>query len=158
MRMNAVVVALLVAGALLSGYVATVALPHADTALRKGTERFVALTADEVRGREIYVAENCVACHTQQVRLPESRFGVVRAGGDIGDESKAGDYIGQNPALLGSIRSGPDLARVGARVTRAADVIAALRDPGTPGGRVHGYGYLRDDELRKLAAYLLSLR
>lgn len=158
MRMNAMAVAWLVAGALLTGYVATVALPNADPALRKGTERFVALSAEEAHGREIYVRENCVACHTQQVRLPEKRFGVVRAAGDIGDESQSGDYIGQNPVLLGSLRIGPDLARVGARLTRAPQIIAKLRDPATAGGRVHGYGFFRDDELRDLAAYLLSLR
>jgi cbb3-type cytochrome oxidase cytochrome c subunit len=156
--MNVTMIAWLVGGALLCGFAATVALPNADPAMRAPTERFVALNAQERHGRDIYVRENCVACHTQQVRQTESRFGVVRAAGDIGEESHAGDYLGQNPATLGTARIGPDLARVGARVTRAGDLVAQLRDPATSGGRVHGYTFLRDEELRDLAAYLLSLR
>jgi cytochrome c oxidase cbb3-type subunit 2 len=62
----------------------------------------------EARGRDIYVAEGCFYCHTQQVR--------PLAGDEIfGRPSVPGDYAYQTPELLGSERNGPDLSNVGAR-------------------------------------------
>jgi len=66
------------------------------------------LTALEAAGRDVYVANGCGYCHTQQVRpLPEDRI--------FGRPSTAGDYAYQTPELLGSERTGPDLINVGAR-------------------------------------------
>ena len=66
------------------------------------------LTAMEARGRDVYVAEGCSYCHTQQVRpLAQDRV--------WGRASVAGDYAGATPQLLGTERNGPDLANVGAR-------------------------------------------
>jgi hypothetical protein len=66
------------------------------------------LTPVEARGRDIYVAEGCSYCHTQQVR--------PLAGEEIfGRPSVPGDYAYQTPELLGSERNGPDLSNVGAR-------------------------------------------
>src|SRR5579872_521689 len=60
------------------------------------------------RGREIYVGEGCVACHTQQVRpLAQDRV--------FGRPSTAGDYAYATPELLGSERNGPDLSNIGTR-------------------------------------------
>lgn len=66
------------------------------------------LTADEVRGRDVYVSEGCSYCHTQTVRplVPDKIFG---------RPSVAGDYAYDTPQLLGTERTGPDLANVGAR-------------------------------------------
>jgi cytochrome c oxidase cbb3-type subunit 2 len=66
------------------------------------------LTALESAGRDVYVANGCAYCHTQQVRpLPEDKV--------FGRPSTAGDYAYQTPELLGSERTGPDLINVGAR-------------------------------------------
>lgn len=63
----------------------------------------------ELLGREIYVREGCVSCHTQASRplLPE----VLR----YGEYSRASDYAFDRPTQLGFRRVGPDLAREGGR-------------------------------------------
>jgi len=65
----------------------------------------------ELQGREIYVREGCVSCHTQASRplLPE----VLR----YGEYSRASDYAFDRPTQLGFRRVGPDLAREGGRQT-----------------------------------------
>jgi cytochrome c oxidase cbb3-type subunit 2 len=66
------------------------------------------LTALEAQGREVYVANGCSYCHTQQVRpLNEDKV--------FGRPSAAGDFKYQTPELLGSERTGPDLTNIGAR-------------------------------------------
>jgi cytochrome c oxidase cbb3-type subunit 2 len=67
-----------------------------------------ARTADAARGRELYLAEGCGFCHTQFVRdLPMDR--------PYGRPSLAEDYALEDPPLLGTERTGPDLSNVGAR-------------------------------------------
>ena len=62
-------------------------------------------------GRDVYVAEACWHCHTQQVRsLPSDRR-------RWGPASRADEYHNalQRPVLLGTRRIGPDLIREAAR-------------------------------------------
>ncbi len=61
----------------------------------------------ELEGRDIYIREGCVGCHSQQVRPFRSE--VER----YGPQSKAGEYVYDHPFLWGSKRTGPDLMRVG---------------------------------------------
>lgn len=61
----------------------------------------------ELEGRDIYIREGCVSCHSQMIRPFRSE--VVR----YGDYSKAGEYVYDHPFLWGSKRTGPDLLRVG---------------------------------------------
>ena len=66
------------------------------------------LSAAAKRGREIYIREGCTVCHTQFVReLPVDAA--------WGRGSVAGDYALEAPPLLGTQRTGPDLANVGRR-------------------------------------------
>ena len=66
------------------------------------------LTPLQAAGRDVYVANGCGYCHTQQVRpLPEDKV--------FGRPSAPGDYTYQTPELLGSERTGPDLINVAAR-------------------------------------------
>ena len=66
------------------------------------------LTAIETEGREVYVANGCSYCHTQQVHpLAEDAI--------FGRPSTAGDFAYQTPELLGSERTGPDLSNVARR-------------------------------------------
>lgn len=65
------------------------------------------------RGREIYRAMGCLYCHSQQVR-PEG-FGADIDRGWGMRRSIPRDYLGQNPPLLGTMRTGPDLANIGFR-------------------------------------------
>lgn len=63
----------------------------------------------ELEGRDIYIKEGCVACHSQMIRPFRSE--VER----YGEYSKAGEYVYDHPFLWGSKRTGPDLLRVGGK-------------------------------------------
>jgi cytochrome c oxidase cbb3-type subunit 2 len=66
------------------------------------------LTPLEAEGRDVYVSNGCSYCHTQQVRpLAQDKV--------FGRPSAPGDLAYQTPELLGSERTGPDLANVGVR-------------------------------------------
>lgn len=63
----------------------------------------------EVVGRDIYIREGCVNCHSQMVR--PFRHELER----YGDYGKPGEGIYNRPFLWGSKRTGPDLQRVGGK-------------------------------------------
>lgn len=63
----------------------------------------------EVLGRDIYIREGCVGCHSQMVRPFRSETE------RYGEYSKAGEYIYDHPFLWGSKRTGPDLHRQGGK-------------------------------------------
>lgn len=63
----------------------------------------------ELEGRDIYIREGCVGCHSQMVRPFRSE--VER----YGEYSKGGEYVYDRPFLWGSKRTGPDLLRVGGK-------------------------------------------
>ena len=63
----------------------------------------------ELEGRDIYIREGCVGCHSQMIRPFRSE--VER----YGDYSKAGEFVYDHPFLWGSKRTGPDLAREGVK-------------------------------------------
>jgi cytochrome c oxidase cbb3-type subunit I/II len=67
----------------------------------------------ELHGRDIYIREGCVSCHTQMVRPFRSE--VERYDPFNGEYSKAGEYVYDHPFLWGSKRTGPDLQRVGGK-------------------------------------------
>jgi cytochrome c oxidase cbb3-type subunit 2 len=66
-------------------------------------------TALEVEGRDVYIANGCVSCHSQMIR--PFRAETER----YGHYSVAGESVWDHPFLWGSKRTGPDLARVGGR-------------------------------------------
>ncbi len=63
----------------------------------------------ELAGRNIYIAEGCYNCHSQQIR--PFRDEVER----YGHYSLAAESIYDHPFQWGSKRTGPDLARVGGK-------------------------------------------
>ncbi|MCL4115092.1 UNVERIFIED_CONTAM: hypothetical protein GTU68_037649 [Idotea baltica] len=63
----------------------------------------------ELEGRDIYISEGCVGCHSQMVRPFRSESE------RYGDYSKSGEFVYDRPFLWGSKRTGPDLHRVGAK-------------------------------------------
>jgi len=65
----------------------------------------------EIAGRDIYIAEGCNTCHSQQVR--PFRHEIERYGRNGGGYSKAGETVYERPFLWGSKQTGPDLAREG---------------------------------------------
>jgi cytochrome c oxidase cbb3-type subunit I/II len=68
----------------------------------------------ELFGRDIYIREGCVGCHSQMVR--PFRDETVRYNGEY---SKAGEFVYDHPFLWGSKRTGPDLHRIGSKYNDA---------------------------------------
>jgi cytochrome c oxidase cbb3-type subunit 2 len=64
-------------------------------------------TVLELAGKNVYMKDNCIACHSQLIRPFKSetdRYGAF---------SLSGEYAYDRPFLWGSKRTGPDLHRVG---------------------------------------------
>lgn len=81
----------------------------------------------QLRGREVYIANGCIACHTQQ---PSSTgAGVADAQRGWGRPSVAADYHYDAPPLLGTMRTGPDLFNIGVRQPSADWHLGHLYQP-----------------------------
>jgi cytochrome c oxidase cbb3-type subunit 2 len=77
--------------------------------LKTPTENTRVYSALELVGRDIYIAEGCSVCHSQQIRplLAEVKR--------YGPYSRAGEFVYDRPFLWGSKRTGPDLHRIGGK-------------------------------------------
>ncbi len=95
----------------------------------------------QLLGRQSYIANGCVYCHSQQPRdiaqAPDSLRGWGRA-------SVAADYAYDTPHLLGTMRTGPDLLNIGARQPSRDWHLGHLYAPRayTPGSIMPSYPYL----------------
>jgi len=96
----------------------------------------------QLAGRDIYIREGCVSCHSQMVR--PFRAETER----YGHYSTAGEFIYDRPFLWGSKRTGPDLHRVGERYSDAWH-IAHLMNPRdvVPESIMPSYPWLAENEL-----------
>lgn len=97
---------------------------------RAGADVAPRLDAAQERGRQTYVEEGCVYCHTQQVRpIPmDATWGRPTTPGDYADLEPLNWYSG-TPGTLGSQRTGPDLSNVGARQPSEDWHLIHLYDP-----------------------------
>src|SRR6266581_2005734 len=109
----------------------------------------------EVLGRDIYIREGCVGCHSQMVRPFRSETE------RYGEYSKAGEYVFDHPFLWGSKRTGPDLHRVGGKYPDAWHY-NHMEDPGStsPGSIMPKYPWLLSQKLdtSPLPARIAALR
>jgi cytochrome c oxidase cbb3-type subunit 2 len=96
----------------------------------------------ELAGRDIYVREGCYLCHSQMIR--PLRDEVER----YGHYSLAAESMYDRPFQWGSKRTGPDLARVGAKYSDDWHR-DHLRDPRSvvPGSVMPPYGFLERTDL-----------
>lgn len=98
-------------------------------------------TSEQLVGRQTYIANGCVYCHSQQPRdikqAPDATRGWGRA-------SVAGDYAYDTPHLLGTMRTGPDLLNIGARQPSKDWQLGHLYQPRayTPGSIMPSYPFL----------------
>jgi len=98
-------------------------------------------TSEQWVGRQAYIANGCVYCHSQQPRdikqAPDASRGWGRA-------SVAGDYAYDTPHLLGTMRTGPDLLNIGARQPSKDWHLGHLYQPRayTPGSIMPSYPYM----------------
>lgn len=105
---------------------------HSTTTAIPGVEPYESLN---LIGRDVYIREGCVGCHSQQIRMLRSE--VQR----YGPYSLAAESMYDHPFLWGSKRTGPDLARVGQRYSdqwhrvhlrNPRDVVKESNMPGYP--------------------------
>jgi cytochrome c oxidase cbb3-type subunit I/II len=91
----------------------------------------------ELEGRDLYIREGCVGCHSQMVR--PMRAETER----YGEYSKAGEFVYDHPFLWGSKRTGPDLHRVGGKYPDSWHFLH-MRNPSStsPGSVMPGYPWL----------------
>jgi cytochrome c oxidase cbb3-type subunit I/II len=96
----------------------------------------------ELQGRDIYIREGCVNCHSQMIRPFRSETE------RYGEYSKAGEFVYDHPFLWGSKRTGPDLQRVGGKYSNAWHY-NHLMDPQTmsPGSIMPPYEWLISQKL-----------
>ncbi|MEO8773996.1 MAG: cytochrome-c oxidase, cbb3-type subunit I [Gelidibacter sp.] len=98
----------------------------------------------ELEGRDLYIREGCVGCHSQMVR--PFRDEVER----YGEFSKAGEFVYDHPFLWGSKRTGPDLHRIGGKYSDSWHFNHMYDPQSTSSGSIMpGYKWLITDELDK---------
>lgn len=98
----------------------------------------------ELHGRDIYIREGCVSCHTQMVRPFRSETE------RYGEYSKSGEYVYDHPFLWGSKRTGPDLQRLGGKYGNSWHYYHML-DPGSvsAGTIMPAYPWLYEQQIDK---------
>lgn len=84
-------------------------------------------TDQQLRGRQVYIANGCLYCHSQQVRDPSFTTDVDRGWGSRPTVPE--DYVYDRPHLLGTMRTGPDLINVGQRIPSEDWHLIHLYDP-----------------------------
>ena len=106
-----------------------------SAAKKQGSTQVVPRTALQQEGFDIYVREGCYLCHSQQIRPFRSETE------RYGPYSVAAESQYDHPFQFGSKRTGPDLARVGARYSddwhrlhlhNPRDVVPESNMPGYP--------------------------
>jgi len=106
------------------------------------------LTPLECIGRDIYVSEGCVNCHSQMIRP------LIAETERYGEYSKPGESVFDHPFLWGSRRIGPDLAREGIRNPSALWHLRHFNRPvdTSPGSIMPAYPHLLDQPIDFAAA------
>ena len=96
----------------------------------------------ELEGRDIYIREGCLGCHSQMIRPFRSETE------RYGEYSKSGEFIYDRPFLWGSKRTGPDLHRVGGKYPHSWHYNHMI-DPETmsPGSIMPPYPWLAEYDL-----------
>lgn len=105
--------------------------------------------AEEEQGRVLFLSNGCNYCHTQYVRNVDDGMGAI---------SDGGDYANDNPMILGSERTGPDLSYIGRKRSMQWE-IDHLKHPRdfSPMSIMPNWYWLPEKDLRLVATYLYSL-
>ncbi|HMO39519.1 MAG TPA: cytochrome-c oxidase, cbb3-type subunit I [Saprospiraceae bacterium] len=97
----------------------------------------------ELEGRDIYIREGCLGCHSQMIRPFRSETE------RYGDYSKSGEFIYDRPFLWGSKRTGPDLHRQGGKYPDSWHYNHMLEPTSmSPGSIMPAYPWLIKDDLK----------
>ena len=120
-----------------------------------GTESRADEAAMIAQGREVFIGEGCIHCHSQYVRPGTA---------DVllwGPEKPLAESLKEAPPLLGNRRQGPDLTQVGNRRSPEWNRLHLIAPRAvSPGSRMPSYAHLfreGDGRGEALVAYLASL-
>ncbi|NBC00672.1 MAG: cytochrome-c oxidase [Bacteroidetes bacterium] len=140
--------------AILMSFVALSVFPSVQLMEIEPTEGRIDYNFAESQGRQVYMREGCIYCHTQQVRPDGFGTDIQRGWGTRGSEP--GDYVYDFPHLLGTMRTGPDLADIGQRQPSRDWHLAHFYNPRSvsPGSLMPSFPYLFEvkDEAEVLAS------
>jgi cytochrome c oxidase cbb3-type subunit I/II len=107
----------------------------------------------ELEGRDLYIREGCVGCHSQSVRPFRSE--VER----YGPQAKAGEFVYDHPFLWGSKRTGPDLLREGGKYNDSWHFNHFWDPQSTSSGSIMpGYKWLYDNEAMDISLLEKKMR
>ncbi len=108
-------------------------------------------SAEEEKGRALYIANGCTYCHSQYIRPQDWGIGAERI-------AESGDYYKQRPHLLGSQRTGPDLSQEGGEHSNDWHLAHFINPRYTrPRSLMPDFTYLSRKEINELTAYVQSL-
>ena len=121
------------------------------TRIETPSEIFRSRTDAEGAGRKLYIANGCVYCHSQSIRSIDWGLGAERI-------AQAGDYVADNPILLGSARTGPDLSQEGGEHPDDWH-LAHFTNPRytRPNSIMPAFAFLKDENIELLTRYMQSL-
>jgi mono/diheme cytochrome c family protein len=105
-------------------------------------------TPQEEKGNQLYVANGCSYCHSQFIRTIDQGIGAYRI-------AHMGDYYRQQPIILGTERTGPDLSQAGG--LHPDDWHRAhFYDPRTtrPMSVMPNWAFLGEDDINTLTAFI----
>lgn len=106
---------------------------------------------EESAGREIYIANGCVYCHSQSIRSIDWGLGAERI-------AQAGDYVQDGPILLGSQRTGPDLSQEGGEHPDDWHTAHFVNPRYTrPDSIMPPFEFLESDKIQRLTRYVQGL-
>jgi cbb3-type cytochrome c oxidase subunit II len=115
------------------------------------SEIFRERTREEAAGRKLYIANGCVYCHSQSIRSLDWGFGAERI-------AQSGDYVQDQPILLGSQRTGVDLSQEGGEHPDDWHIAHFINPRFTrPLSIMPAFAFLGEDGLDLLTIYVQSL-
>ncbi len=117
----------------------------------KPSDNWQPMTELEKEGNHLYVVNGCSYCHSMYIRPYDWGVGAERI-------AQMGDYYGQQPAILGSERTGPDLSQEGGEHPDDWHK-AHFRNPRytNPMSLMPDWEFLGEDKIEKLTAYVQYL-
>jgi cbb3-type cytochrome oxidase cytochrome c subunit len=139
------------------GYGVSVVAPATDTATTRTTAETPVYTVGVRAGSDLYASEGCITCHTRQVRDSYADAALAPR------PTRPYDTLADEYGATGAVRLGPDLRCVGDRLPdlpedatleeRLEATVDYLREPH---GIMPAYDHLSDDDLLRLAGFLLA--
>ncbi|MDX2499865.1 MAG: cbb3-type cytochrome c oxidase subunit II [Deltaproteobacteria bacterium] len=121
------------------------------TKVEQPSDIFRFRTTQEDEGRKLYIANGCINCHSQSVRLVDWGLGAERI-------AQAGDYVADRPILLGSIRTGPDLSQAGGEHPDDWHIAHFINPRYTrPNSIMPAWEFLGMDNIKTLTRYVQGL-